>query len=76
MANADQASGGDGNRHRHDDLPIVLAGSAGGTIQSGRHLELGREIPLNNLFLSMLDRINAGVPSLGDSSGRLTALDS
>jgi len=66
----------DGNRHRHDDLPIVLAGSAGGTIQSGRHLELGREIPLNNLFLSMLDRINAGVPSLGDSSGRLTALDS
>ena len=65
----------DGNRHRHDDLPIVLAGRAGGTINSGRHVDLGREIPLNNLFLSMLDRMNAGVPSLGDSSGRLTALE-
>ena len=65
----------DGNRHRHDDLPIVLAGRAGGTIQSGRHVELSRETPLNNLFLSMLDRMDAGVPSLGDSTGRLTALD-
>jgi hypothetical protein len=65
----------DGNRHRHDDLPIVLAGRAGGTIQAGRHLDLDREVPLNNLFLSMLDRMDAGVPSLGDSSGRLTALD-
>ena len=65
----------DGNRHRHDDLPIVLAGRAGGTIQSGRHVELSRETPLNNLFLSMLDRMDAGIPSLGDSTGRLTALD-
>jgi hypothetical protein len=65
----------DGNRHNHDDLPIVLAGRAGGSIPSGRHLKLDRETPLNNLFLSMLDRLEAGVPSLGDSSGRLTALD-
>jgi hypothetical protein len=64
----------DGNRHRHDDLPIVLAGRAGGSIQSGRHIKLDKETPLNNLFLSMLDRLDAGVPSLGDSSGRLTEL--
>ena len=65
----------DGNRHRHDDLPIVLAGRAGGTIQAGQHIKLGSETPLNNLFLSMLDRMEAGVPSLGDSTGRLTVLD-
>jgi hypothetical protein len=65
----------DGNRHRHDDLPIVVAGRAGGTIQAGRHVALGSETPLNNLFLSMLDRMNAGLPSLGDSTGRLTAID-
>jgi hypothetical protein len=65
----------DGNRHRHDDLPIVLAGRAGGTIQTGRHVALDSETPLNNLFLSMLDRMNAGVPSLGDSTGRLAVLD-
>ena len=66
----------DGNRHRHDDLPIVLAGQAGGTITDRPARRAWRsETPLNNLFLSMLDRLNAGVPSLGDSTGRLTAID-
>lgn len=64
----------DGNRHQHDDLPVVLAGKAGGTIDTGRYIDLDGETPLNNLFLSMLDRVGANVPSLGDSSGRLTAL--
>ena len=64
----------DGNRHRHDDLPIILAGKAGGSTQTGRHVVLPGEKPLNNLFLSMLDRMNAGVPSLGDSTGRLEGL--
>jgi hypothetical protein len=65
----------DGNRHRHDDLPVVLAGRAGGTIKAGRHLETGKEIPMNNLFLSMLDRMDAGIAALGDSNGRLTMID-
>ena len=64
----------DGNRHRHDDLPVVLAGKAGGAIDTGRFIDLDGETPLNNLFLSMLDRVGANVPSLGDSSGRLSAL--
>ncbi len=64
----------DGNRHRHDDLPIVLAGRAGGSIQTGRHMQYGKETPLNNLFLSMLDRLDAATEQLGDSSGRLTDL--
>src|SRR5213075_825760 len=62
---------GDGNRHNHDNLPVLLAGKGGGTIQSGRHLRLERETPLNNLFLSMLDRIGAPIERLGDSTGRL-----
>jgi len=66
----------DGNRHRHDDLPVVIAGKAGGSIRAGRHLDTGRELPMNNLFLSMLDRMDAGIAALGDSSGRLTLLDS
>ncbi|QGJ68415.1 Secreted protein containing DUF1552 [Planctomycetales bacterium 10988] len=65
----------DGNRHRHEDLPIIMAGRGGNTIQSGRHINLHREIPMNNLFLSLLDRVGAKVESIGDSSGRLTALD-
>ena len=49
-------------------------GKANGTIDTGRHIDLGEEVPLNNLFLSMLDRMDAGVTSIGDSSGRLTEL--
>jgi hypothetical protein len=64
----------DGNRHRHDDLPIVLAGRGGGTIKTGRHLKYEKETPLNNLFLSMLDRLDANTEQLGDSSGRLSDL--
>lgn len=65
----------DGNRHSHHDLPILLAGRGGGTIASGRHLSYPSDTPLNNLFLSLLDRMDAGVDSLGDSSGRLKGLD-
>jgi hypothetical protein len=65
----------DGNRHRHDDLPIVLAGRAGGTIKTGRHIKIHEETPLNNLFLSMIDRAGAKVDELGDSTGRLKEID-
>lgn len=64
----------DANRHSHHDLPIVVAGKANGTIDTGRHIDLGEEVPLNNLFLSMLDRMDAGVTAIGDSSGRLKEL--
>lgn len=64
----------DGNRHQHDDLPIVLAGRGGGTIKPGRHLKYEVETPMNNLFLSMLDRVGAKVDSIGDSTSRLQEL--
>lgn len=66
----------DGNRHSHHDLPILLAGSGGGTINSGRRLSYPKDTPLNNLFLSMLDRMDSGIDQLGDSTGRLKGLDS
>jgi hypothetical protein len=63
------------NIHTHDDLPIVLAGTAGGRVKGNRHLVYTKETPLNNLFLNMFDL--AGVPDVGgfgDSTGRLTDL--
>ena len=32
----------DANKHQHDELPIVVAGRAGGAIQTGRHLHYGK----------------------------------
>jgi hypothetical protein len=65
----------DGNAHSHHDLPILLAGRANGTIATGRHIKFDRDTPMNNLFLSMLDRMGATVEKIGDSSGRLTGLE-
>jgi hypothetical protein len=64
----------DGNRHNHDDLPVLLAGKGCGTIRSGRHVRYAQNTPLNNLWLSMLDRMDCNVQSLGDSTGRLPGL--
>ena len=38
----------DGNRHSHDNVPLLLAGKGGGTIKTGRHARYPRETPLNN----------------------------
>ena len=65
---------GDGNRHNHDNLPVLLAGRGGGTIQSGRHIQFERETPMTNLFLTMLDRVGAPTERLGDSTGLLPQL--
>lgn len=65
---------GDGNRHNHDDLPILLAGKGGGAIDSGRHLRFPSETPLNNLYLSLLDRMGVECASLGDGTDRLPGL--
>jgi hypothetical protein len=59
---------GDGNRHNHDDLPIVLAGGTGRAI-TGRHVRLSGTVPLNNLFLGMLGRLGVERERLGDSTG-------
>ena len=64
----------DGNRHKHHDLPILLAGGGGGALNSGRHVVYPTETPLTNLYHSMLDHIGAPVDQIGDSTGKLPYL--
>jgi len=65
---------GDGNRHNHDNLPILLLGKGGGTIQSGHHLRYPEDTPLANLYLAMLRRMGSKADEFGDSSGELEGL--
>lgn len=64
----------DADRHSHDDLPIIVAGNAGGKFQTGRHLDLPENTPLNNLYMRMLQEAGAPVDRIGDSSGVLKAI--
>jgi hypothetical protein len=65
---------GDGDRHNHDDLPILLAGHGCGTIRQGRHIVYSKETPINNLWVSMLNRMDIRDVQLGDSTGELKKL--
>jgi hypothetical protein len=61
----------DGNRHTHVNLPLILAGAGGGTLQPGRFVQHGSN-PLSNLFLSMADRMGLkDLERFGDSTGQL-----
>lgn len=67
----------DGNRHNHDDMPIILGGHAGGRLSTGRHLNFptdnGKE-KVSNLLVTMLHTAGVEGATLGDSDGLLPDL--
>lgn len=65
----------DGQAHTHDSLPIILAGRGSGSLNTGRHIAFPSRTPMNNLLLSLLDRMGVHEQRFGDSTGRLTKLD-
>ncbi len=65
---------GDGRKHIHHELPCVVAGKAGGRIETGRHLVAEEKTPIANLYLSMLQNAGCEVDSFGDSTGPLQGL--
>ncbi len=64
----------DGNAHSPVNLPLVLAGRAGGTLATGRHLVYEKKTPLCNLYVGLLSRLGTPVPGFGDSTGELPGL--
>ncbi|HEY3938220.1 MAG TPA: DUF1552 domain-containing protein [Bryobacteraceae bacterium] len=64
----------DGNRHNHDDLPVLLAGGSR-VFRTGRHVKFTESTPVANLYVSMLDAMGVPTEKLGDSLGRLNYLN-
>ena len=62
---------GDGNLHGHADLPCLLAGRLGGRFRTGHHVAYPDDTPMANLLLTILDKVDVHIDSLGDSTGRL-----
>jgi len=65
----------DGNRHEHENLPLVMAGRAGGSIMTGRHIRYPSETPMCNLLLTMANKAGAPMQRHGDSTGMVRGLE-
>lgn len=61
----------DGNKHDPHNLPVVVAGKAGGRLATGQHLVYEKDTPLSNLYVSMLDAFGTPVERFADSTGGL-----
>jgi hypothetical protein len=61
----------DGDRHNHDDLPMLLVGEGGGTAKGRGLVSLPKETPLANLHLGIGRAMGLDDASFGDSSGPL-----
>jgi hypothetical protein len=64
----------DGDKHTHEDLPVLLLGRGAGRLKPGRHLVYKRDTPLTNLYLTLLDGMGVRPESVGDSTGKLEHL--
>ena len=62
----------DGDRHTHTDLPVLLVGGAG-SLKTGRHVRY-EDVPMTNLYLTVLDRVGVRAEAIGDSTGRVEHL--
>ncbi|MBC8140414.1 MAG: DUF1552 domain-containing protein [Armatimonadetes bacterium] len=62
----------DGDRHNHNNLPVILLGKGGGKISGNRHTKYDDGTPMTNLFLSLFDKAGIPIERIGDSSGKLT----
>lgn len=58
----------DGHEHSEKDLPLLLAGGGGGTIQSGRLRGGRRDTSMSDLHLALLQRL--GLPQDGFADSR------
>jgi hypothetical protein len=62
---------GNGNLHRHTDLPCLLAGKLGGQFQTGHHIAYAENTPMANLLVTILDKVGVPIGKIGDSNGVL-----
>ena len=65
----------DGNRHNHDDMPVLLAGNGGGAFTPGKHVLYAptSHTKTSNLLTGMLASVGV-TTKVGDATGTLPEL--
>ncbi len=65
---------GDGATHQYEKLPIIVAGSGGGRLKTGRHLQCPNGTPLANLWLTQARALGVKLDRFADSDGEISRL--
>ena len=65
---------GDGDAHDQFQLPVIVAGNAGGKLKSGQHVALPSRTPVSNVILTLMQTMGVARTSFGDSTGPVSAL--
>ncbi|HWB87336.1 MAG TPA: DUF1552 domain-containing protein [Bryobacteraceae bacterium] len=64
----------DGNLHREQDLPLIVAGRGKGSLRPGRRIKAAPLTPMCNLHLAFLNRMGIPDKSFNDSTEPLKGL--
>ena len=62
------------NAHNQYPLPTAIVGGGCGKLRGGQHINFKERTPLANVLLTMLQRADVPVQSVGDSTGVITQL--
>ncbi|QDT66710.1 DUF1552 domain-containing protein [Calycomorphotria hydatis] len=61
----------DGNKHHHEDLPVILAGKGGGDFETGKVIDLERKTPMTNLYVALMNQQGVAIDTFANSDGRI-----
>ena len=61
----------DGDRHNHDDLPVIVAGGKAAGLRGGVHQKLPDATPMANLHLELIRKMGVSIDQFGDSTAPL-----
>lgn len=60
--------------HNNNNYPLLLAGGSKLGLKHGRFLKFGADVPMSNLFVTMLNCVGANSESFADSTGAMDEL--
>lgn len=64
----------DSNRHLHENLPVVVVGRGNGKLRPGRHVIYEKQVPVTNLYMTLMGHMGVRPESIGDSRGQVEFL--
>ena len=65
---------GDGATHQYFDLPLMIAGSAQGTLKHGQQIQCQNGTPISNVWLTVAQQMGLSLDHFSNSSGSFSEI--